>query len=69
MGIVVVISALAAFYSWQLNDSCFGDRCIGALILTGFTVLMVIASLIAGAIRWAAIDIKERRDSGWNADL
>ena len=63
--VVAALLALAGFWSWQLNDRCVSDGCIGAVIVTGFTLLTIAASLVAGGIRWAMIDGKKRRDGGW----
>ena len=67
--VVAILLVLGAIYSWQLNDTCFSDGCIGAIIFGGFTVLMAIASFAAGAIRWTVIDVKDRRDGGRGLDL
>ena len=64
--VVAILLVLGAVYSWQLNDTCFSDGCIGAIIFAGFTALMAIASFVAGALRWAVSDVNDRRNGGWD---
>ncbi|MFZ1743157.1 MAG: hypothetical protein WAT93_09900 [Pontixanthobacter sp.] len=63
--LTAVMALLAVWWSWNLNDNCASDGCIGAGIASGFTALFVVLSVIAGGIRWAIIHYQNRRDGGW----
>ena len=65
LGAAVVVTGLllllASLWAWQLNETCVSDGCIGAAIASGFAVIMGIAALVAGGIRWAIIAVKNGR--------
>lgn len=59
------IGLLAALWSWKLNETCVSDGCIGAGIMAGFTLVFIVLSVTAGAIRWGIVHYRNRRDGGW----
>jgi hypothetical protein len=61
-----LLALFFAIWSWHLNGTCRSDGCIGAGMMSGFTLFCVILWAIAGASRWAIIAVKNHRDNGWD---